>query len=445
MKKKIIFSLIGLAFGGCAEVTQNGMFHGIDAEIRTHGIQQTQWIKTPQDAENVKKSVNTLLSSPLTQENAVRITLINNRQLQQTYGQIGISQSELVQAGLMSNPLFGYKFGHRGGTTEATIGIEAAFMDLLWMPLRRELKSVALEETQWRVGDEILKKTRDAKLAYIDARIAEEKIKLYKPILKSHEVSVQLAIRQNTAGNLSKRDFLKIQDAYERARLKSLDLNKENSEAREALNRVLGLYGSQTMYALSQKPLRLKYPQFQKTKLESKAIANRLDIRASIKAVDFAALDAGYMQKTRLVSEVSILAEQERVTHESALNSFGIAIPIPIFDFGQGRANEAQVRYNQSVHRLYEMAINIRSEVREKYANLRYMHDKALRYNTVIVKTNEEILQETQLYYNGMLDGVYELLEDHRRLAEARMEALDALGEAKRSQMEFEYVMGGKI
>jgi cobalt-zinc-cadmium efflux system outer membrane protein len=63
----------------------------------------------------------------------------------------------------------------------------------------------------------------------------------------------------------------------------------------------------------------------------------------------------------------------------------------------------------------------------------------------VIVKTNQQILEETQLFYNGMLDGIYELLEDQRRTGEAKMEALDALGEYKRAQADLEYTIGGKL
>jgi hypothetical protein len=69
--------------------------------------------------------------SPLTQNDAVRIALINNRALQKTYESIGISHSELIQAGLINNPLLGYSLGRGGGLSVATLGIEIPFLDLL--------------------------------------------------------------------------------------------------------------------------------------------------------------------------------------------------------------------------------------------------------------------------------------------------------------------------
>jgi outer membrane protein TolC len=213
--------------------------------------------------------------------------------------------------------------------------------------------------------------------------------------------------------------------------------------ARETLNRILGLYGDQTNYTLEETPLALGIAISDDKGLETRAIKNRLDMNAAIKAVDYAARDAGYTQKTRLLSEIEFSAESEKETDSQGFNSFGIKIPLPIFDFGQGRVGKAQALYNQKVHRLYEVAVNIRSQVRESYAESRYAYDKAVETNEVIVPVNQEILEETKLFYNGMLDGVYELLEDHRRYGEAKMEAISAFGEYQKAQSDLEYVLGG--
>ncbi|MDP3301569.1 MAG: TolC family protein [Sulfuricurvum sp.] len=440
MKQIIIYSFVTLiVFSGCSTISQDEVFGG----LREETSQNLQWIKTPQESEMVKKSVNDLLSQPLSQENAVHIALMNNRSLQQTYAQIGLSQSELVQAGLMSNPLLGYTIGHGGGVTRSTLSLDVALLDVLWIPLRRDLAGVALEETRFRVGDEVLQTVREVKKTYIDAHVAQEKLALYENLLKSHEASIQLAIRQHTAGNLSKRNLLKMQDTYAHARLEAIELKRENSMARETLNRILGLYGEQTNYTLEDTPLKLDAPILDAKGLETRAIKNRLDMNAAIKAVDYAARDAGYTQNTRLLNEIELSAQSEKETDEQRFNSFGIKIPLPIFDFGQGRVGKVQAMYNQKVHRLYEVAVNIRSQVRESYALSRYAYDKGVEASDVIVPVNQEILEETKLFYNGMLDGIYELLEDHRRYNEAKMQSLMFIGDYNKAQADLEYVLGG--
>lgn len=444
--KTISTSLAALfILSGCSTISQKEAFDSLNQLTLEQGGKNLQWIKTPQEAASVDESVRALLSEPLTQENALRIMLINNRALQQTYESIGIAQSELVEAGLMRNPLLGYSIGRSNGVSTSTLSVEVAFLDLLWIPLRRELGGLALEETILSVGDSVLRSARDAKKSYIDARLAEEKVALYRSILKSHEASLQLAVRQYTAGNLAKRDMLKIQESYERARIESIKLARENAAAREALNKTLGLYGVQTHYTLSTEPFTPIEPAVSESGLEKRAITDRLDMRSAMKSVDYAAKQAGYSENTRLLDEVELSLESEKTTGEKRFNTFGIKLPVPIFDFGQARVSKSQAIYNQSVHRLYESAVNIRSEVREGYAHLRYTYDIARSYDEVIVKTNQQILEETQLFYNGMLDGIYELLEDQRRAGEAKMEALDALGEVQKAQADLEYTIGGKL
>ncbi len=442
MKRAICYSLITiLALSGCSTISQNDVFDGVKKETS----KELQWIKTPQETAIVRESVNDLLSKPLSQDNAVHIALINNRALQQTYAQIGLTQSELVQAGLISNPLLGYSIGHGGGVTRSTLSLDVALLDLLWIPLRRDLAGVALEETRFSVGDEVLQTVREVKKAYIDADVAQKKLALYENLLKSHEASIQLAIRQFTAGNLSKRNLLKMQDTYAHARLEAMELNRENAMARETLNRLLGIYGDQTNYILEDTPLGLSKPASDARGLEARAINNRLDMNAAIKAVDYAARDAGYTQNTRLLNEIELSAESKKETDSQRFNSFGIKIPIPIFDFGQGRVAKAQATYNQKVHHLYEMAVNIRSQVREAYAASLFTYDKAVETNEVIVPVNQQILEETKLFYNGMLDGVYELLEDQRRYSEAKMQSLVMVGEYNKARADLEYVLGGDI
>lgn len=445
MKKEILVSLAAIfLLGGCSTISQNEVFDSINQMSTNRGAGKLVWLKTPQEINEAQIRVNTLLKEPLSEANAVRITLINNRSLQQTYETIGIAQSDLVQSGLMTNPLLGYSVGHGGGMSTSGVTLELAFLDLLWIPLRKELGGLALEETKFSVGDEVLRTVRNAKKVYIDARSAEELVRLNADVLKSYEASLQLAMRQYTAGNLSKRDMLKIQDEYSRARLESVRLRRDDASAREALNRILGIYGEQTYYTLSQEPLSLVVPPLESDSLERLAMAKRLDIAAAQKRVEYAAKDAGYTENTRLLDEVTLELGSEKSTGESRFNSIGVKIPLPIFDMGQARLSRTQSLYNQSVQHLVELAVNVRSEVREAYAISHYNYDIAREYKDSIETINRDILEQTQLYYNGMLDGVYELLADQRRYSDVKMEAVRAIAEYRKAQADLTYTLGGE-
>lgn len=439
MKSVLFFSgAVLLILSGCSVTSQEDAFRSVNDSVKKDLV----WIKTPEQAREVETRVYALLAQPLNEENAVRIALINNRTLQQTYEEIGIAHAELVQAGLMSNPILGYSLGRGGGMTTKTLTVELAFLDLLWIPLRRELGGIAFEEAKLRVGDEVLRTVRDTKKAFIEARIAQEVAAIQDERLKSNEASAQLAIRQFTAGNLSKRDRLKIQESYAHVRTEAIKAHQNAASAREELNKMIGIYGLATRYTFGKEGWTLTEPPASSEVLERTAIENRLDVAAAKKRLEYAAKEAGITENTRLLDNLTLEYEREKSTGEANKNTLGVKIPLPIFDMGQARVGMAQVRYNQRYHQLYALAVNVRSDVRRSHAALRYAYDIAREYRETIVGLNQGILEQTGLFYNGMLDGIYELLEDQRRLSEAKIASLEAMAEYQIAAADLAYAVG---
>lgn len=439
MKRVVLFSAAVLFLSGCSVTSQEDAFRSVQGTVNKDVI----WIKTPEQAREVDTRIDALLSQPLNEENAVRIALLNNRTLQQTYEEIGIAHADLVQAGLMSNPVLGYSLGRGGGVTTKTLRVELAFLDLLWIPLRRELGGIAFEEAKLRVGDEVLRTVRDTKIAFIEARSFQEVASIQEERLKSHEASAQLSIRQFTAGNLAKRDMLKIQEAYAHARTEAIKARQNAASAREELNKMMGVYASATRYSFANEGWTVvSEPPASSVNLERTAIENRLDVAAAKKRLEYAAKEAGIIENTRLLDNLTLEYEGEKSTGESRFNTLGVKIPLPIFDMGQGRMGMAQARYNQSYHQLYALAVNARSDVRRAHTTLRYTYDIVREYRETIVKLNQDILEQTGLFYNGMLDGIYELLEDQRRLSEAKIAAAEAMAEYQIAAADLVYTVG---
>ena len=100
-----------LVLGGCSVPGKEGVFRSLNETMGTDLV----WIKSEREAAAVEKNITAILARPLKGEDAVRIALINNRSLQQSYEELGIAHADLVQAGLMSNPVLGYSVGRGGG------------------------------------------------------------------------------------------------------------------------------------------------------------------------------------------------------------------------------------------------------------------------------------------------------------------------------------------
>lgn len=429
---------------GCSTISQDEAFIQVNAKIDREDYRLI-WEKNSEDGKKIENSVQNMLKSPLDSINAVKIALINNRSLQSTYGELGLAQGELVQAGLLSNPILGYAIGRDGAVTTRTLSVELPFLDMLLMPLRRSLSEIRFEEVKLRVGDEVLKMARDTKKSYIEACVTRDIRQLRDQMLDSLEAAAQLSARQYGAGNLSKRNYLRFQNAYSYARVEAFQARVDEVRSRERLNRLLGVFGVDTRYVLAKTTLALLVKKPEYNHLESLAIEKRLDIQAMKKEVEFAARAAGIVSDTRYINGLVLGLESEKVSGQSHKNTIGAAISVPLFDMGQGRITQAKARYDQQLHKLYALSVDVRSGVREQYAQTQMAYTIADEHNRHIWPQSTQILEQTQLYYNGMLDGIYELLEDQRSEVKARMEAIRSIGEYHSMLSDLEYALGGKL
>ncbi len=77
-------------------------FFGKHVDYRLH------WNQGTEADREVEKAIEELLKVKLTPEAAVQIALLNNPNLQVVYEELGITQADVVEAGLLENPvLFG--------------------------------------------------------------------------------------------------------------------------------------------------------------------------------------------------------------------------------------------------------------------------------------------------------------------------------------------------
>ena len=97
-----------LVLAGCASFSPDGGT-GKVAELtkeRTGQVLPVQ--RTAADTDRAQARIAELLAQPLTAEGAVELAFLNNRGLQASFSELGIAESELVRAGRLRNPSFGF-------------------------------------------------------------------------------------------------------------------------------------------------------------------------------------------------------------------------------------------------------------------------------------------------------------------------------------------------
>src|SRR5688500_14325816 len=116
-----------LGFPGCVSTDPEKGFADVERNVqqRMNG-QRIRWNRGTAADAAVSAEVRDLLGSPLTPEAAVQIALLNNRSLQALYEDLSIGQADLVEAGLLRNPVFDadIRFASGGGG----VGFEMALV-----------------------------------------------------------------------------------------------------------------------------------------------------------------------------------------------------------------------------------------------------------------------------------------------------------------------------
>src|SRR3954466_11524759 len=102
-----------LALPGCASMHQERGHDDVSQIVQRRSGYRTGWERGTPEARQIAERVSKLLAGGLTRERAVSIALINSPRLQQTYERLDVSQADLVQAGLLSNPTLGGSVGFR--------------------------------------------------------------------------------------------------------------------------------------------------------------------------------------------------------------------------------------------------------------------------------------------------------------------------------------------
>lgn len=431
---------------GCTPFSKDGGFNAVSSTAKERLGKNAVMIQTDADREAVAKQTQALLSQPLSMDDAVQVALLNNRGLQASYAELGLSEADRVQAGRLPNP--GFTFSRtRANNGDLNIGraFSANVLSILTLPLAAHIERRRFEQTKLETADALLNVAAKARRAYVDAVAAAQAANYADQIEDSADASAELASRMRQAGNFSKLDYAREQAFYADSVAQAAKARQQAVSAKEKLTRTMGVWGANTRYTLPDHLPDLPKERPPLKDLEQFAMQNRLDIQAAKLRTQAVASSLGLSQATRFVNALDVGYLNNYETDKGREHGYEISIEVPLFDFGSVKVARAQASYMQSVNRLAETAIDARSEVRESYSAYVTRYDVAKHYRDEVVPLRKTISDEVLLRYNGMLASVFDLLADSREQAAAVNSYIDALKEYWLAETDLEQALGGRL
>jgi outer membrane protein, heavy metal efflux system len=384
------------------------------------------------------------LRRPLTEDGAISIALAHNPVLQARLASIGIAKSNLVQAGLLTNPFLSIDWRLPYGRNCIESSLLFAFTDLWQLPLRKRVARLEQQAVQARVIADVLHTAAEARRAYFERQFAIAKLDLMQELMEN-----AIKLRETTE--------------YRQGFGYSTDLDIAMSLSMQGMQRSM-LLGAEQMAMMSNMELRLALgigdscpPMTVRDPLTSRlralpdndalvqlALQSNPEIRAFEWEVERAE-ESVSLAKSRVFREVGLGLAHEKSPGET--NGFGPAIgmQLPIFDQNQAEIARTQFELSRSCHELQAEKLRISTRVREAATQYRTAQRQLDVYRKEILPALQRGFEYTTTYSGRYQINMLMLLESFRSLREARLAEQELLLTLNQTLATLEELVGQRL
>jgi outer membrane protein TolC len=412
----IVAALAALALSGCAAYSKDGGFDPVARETRARLGQDVHWARTEEEAAKSDAQVAERLQHTLAAEDAVQIALLNNRSLQASFEELGISEADLVQSGRLPNPRFTLR--HAGVAAQYDIEETLSFnvLSMFTAPYVHKIEARRFAQTQSAAFAAVVQLANDTRQAFFAAVAARQSVRYLGQVMTAAEAGAELARRMVAAGNWNVLDQAREQGFHADAAQRLTHAKLVEDFTREKLLRLMGLSGGQPPIRLAEALPGLPQSIEDLPDVEQILLQNRVDLRLMRGQLDELARRLELTRATRFVNVLDagptrVLQGPESLPYE---HGYEVSLEIPIFDGGGPRLKRAEALYSQAADRFAQAAVEARSEIRQAYAAYRASFEVARRQRDEIVPTRKLIAEQNLLRYNASLISVFDLLSDTR-------------------------------
>jgi outer membrane protein, heavy metal efflux system len=437
--------LLLLGLTGCASVDLRAGFPEVSAAVEERSATKIAWHTGTELDREASETLRSLLQRKLTVDDAVKIAMLNNRDLQAIYTELGVAQADLVEAGLLRNPIFdaAVLFPLSGVRPDLQLGVVVGFLDVLYMPLRKRVAAARFEEAKLRVTGAVLDFAGQVRKTFYEQQANEQALELRRTVVQALTASLEVSRRLHEAGNITDLDLARDRALTETSRLALRSAEITAGQSREELNNLMGLWGEDTRWEIDARLPDIPAEPLQVNDVERTAVIRSIDLANAGQRIMGAGQQLGYDRATALIPALELGVEGER--EEGWKVGPVLSVRIPLFDQGQARVGRAVAELRRAQREYYALAVRIRSTARAIQDRMRGAQDRALYYRDILLPLQERIVNEAQLQYNAMQIGIFQVLRDRERQIETGAAYVEALREYWLARADLALLSSGRL
>ncbi|MDX9974525.1 MAG: TolC family protein [FCB group bacterium] len=464
----LLLAAAGVVLSGCVRSNIERSFANVQGAVADRTGKQIEWLDVSSEGQAVGQAIEELLKDGLTVDEAVQTALLNNRRLQATYSDLGVAVAELVEAGLLENPVFTGAYRLRDDQYVFEGSVAQDFLSLLLLPLRRQRARAELAQAQIRVTGEVINLAGETRRAFYRYQADQQRVELLRSVVLSTGAAYEMAWRLRAAGNVTQLNLMNERAPFEQAKLDLARAELMLLKHRERLNRLMGLWGHGTLWTVDHRLAEVPDAESEPENAEALAVANSLDLAEARLDLEVVARRAGIRNVRELLPELELGVDSERESEteyklkkrkiddktEYKLDKESehvwwvgpaLTVPVPIFNQGQPARAVAWAQVRRQWEEYNALAVEVRSHVRVALQQLRYERQRAQYYRELMVPLRHRITDQTQLRYNAMFLGIFQLLEAREREINAGERYVEALRDYWVARAELDQILQGRL
>jgi cobalt-zinc-cadmium efflux system outer membrane protein len=374
----------------------------------------------------------------LTPEEAVSIALWNNPDFRVQLTDLGFARADLLEAGLLRNPVLSLLFPVGPKQLEATLRFP---IEVLWeRPRRVAAATVALDRVAASLEQHGLNLVADVKVAGIELELARDRAGLLATAAAQFEQIREIARARLRAGDISDLETRSAEIDAARARYDAdratFDVELRANTLRARLG--LALHPGEVTLAVAPD---VSDACAASPGLVETALASRPDVRAAEIAVEGAAARMGW-EKSRVLAVTAVLDMNGPKTNQGLESGPGVDLGLPLFDRNQAGRTRAAVELQRAGLAYVAARQRVATEVSDALTQLAQARSTLGSWREhVEVPLEAQVSAAERAFAAGDTSYLF-VLEMTRRLTDARVRTREVRADVARAVARLERAIG---
>lgn len=361
-----------------------------------------------------------LFAEPLTPEAAARVAVSGNPRIAAVFGELGVARADFLAGSLPANPTLSLARlvpeHDEPDVLKQVFGID--LLGLLTLPARRQASRAGWEAAKARAVGQAILVAGAARAAMIDHIAANQQLDLMRQADATAQAALVAAEAIHAAGNSARVELDRERLFAAEVSLQRRVAETEASATRERVNAALGLPA--TLIDSWAPARRLAPPPTEPIQMEeiaARVLSTSLDRTQAVAALEASRALRGAGLLSSWLPGLAFEGERERDGSEWK-SGLGVGLVLPLFGLGSAERLRIDSIGSMNTAQLEAVDAEIGAIARETAIRAESARVIALNYRETLLPLSQEVFAGTQLDFNAMQVGVFELLAAKRaRLA----------------------------